>query len=185
LLDRRLLERASIFTEDVQEILSGTSLIPVGEGERTGLFSQFGSKELSGTEFENREVGSIAMKRWLVVGLLFVVAIVLIFAIAFWTDSAHWFLRYTGADAESGTWYGFWSGFGGAIPDFLILGSIITVYRHHNCHVKGCLRLGKPVEGTPYLACPAHHPAHEGDKRSVSEEVIKLAHKAHLEREAS
>ena len=104
---------------------------------------------------------------------------------SFWTDSAHWFLRYTGADAESGTWYGFWSGFGGAIPDFLILGSIITVYRHHNCHVKGCLRLGKPVEGTPYLACPMHHPAHEGNKRSVSEDVIRLAHKAHLEREAA
>ena len=44
---------------------------------------------------------------------------------------------------------------------------------------------GKPVEGTPYVACPAHHPDHEGNKRSVSEEVIKLAHKAHLEREAS
>ena len=86
---------------------------------------------------------------------------------------------------RTGTWYGFWSAFGGAIPDFLILGSIITIYRHHNCHVKGCLRLGKAVEGTPYIACPAHHPAHEGNKRSVSEDIIKLAHKAHLEREAS
>ena len=72
----------------------------------------------------------------------------------------------------------------GPFPLF-ILGSIITVYRHHNCHVKGCLRLGKPVEGTPYLACPAHHPDHEGNKRSVSKEIIELAHKAHLEREAS
>jgi hypothetical protein len=124
------------------------------------------------------------MKRGLTVGLIAVVAF-LILVIVFWTDSAHWFLRYTGADAEAGTWYGFWSGFGGAIPDFLILGSIITIYRHHNCHVKGCLRLGKPVEGTPYLACPAHHPAHEGNKRSVTEDIIKLAHKAHLEREAS
>jgi hypothetical protein len=125
------------------------------------------------------------VQRKLIVGLLSVTTIFLVFVIIFWADSAHWFLRYTGADAESGTWYGFWSGFGGAIPDFLILGSIITVYRHHNCHVKGCLRLGKPVEGTPYLACPAHHPAHEGVKRSVSEEVIRLAQKAHLDREAS
>jgi hypothetical protein len=105
--------------------------------------------------------------------------------VVFWTDSAHWFLRYTGADAEPGTWYGFWSGFGGSIPDFLILGSIVTIYRHHNCHVKGCLRLGKPVDGTPYLACPLHHPAHEGNKRSVTEDIIKLAHKAHLEKTAS
>ncbi|MGA2520360.1 MAG: hypothetical protein ABSG81_06015 [Acidimicrobiales bacterium] len=125
------------------------------------------------------------MKRTaLVVGLTVLVAFVIVVAI-FWTDSAHWFLRYTGADAESGTWYGFWSGFGGAIPDFLILGSIITVYRHHNCHVKGCLRLGKQVDGTPYLACPRHHPAHDGDKRSVTEEIIARAHKAHLERSAS
>src|SRR5580658_7401722 len=81
------------------------------------------------------------MKRGLIVGLIAAV-IFLILVIIFWTDSAHWFLRYTGADAESGTWYGFWSGFGGSIPDFLILGSIITIYRHHNCHVKGCLDLG-------------------------------------------
>ena len=127
------------------------------------------------------------MNRGLKSGLLIVVAVAVVaFVVAvivYWTDSAHWFLRYTGADAESGTWYGFWSGFGGAIPDFLILGSIITVYRHHNCHVKGCLRLGKPVEGTPYLACPLHHPDHQGSRRSVSSEVISLARKAHLERE--
>jgi hypothetical protein len=127
----------------------------------------------------------IVLKRLLGVGSLLVVVVFLIFMILFWKDSAPWFLRYTGADAESATWYGFWSGFGGAIPDFLILGSIVTVYRHHNCHVKGCLRLGKPVEGTPYLACPIHHPAHQGNKRSVSEQVIQLAHKAHLEREAA
>jgi hypothetical protein len=108
-------------------------------------------------------------------------AIVLVaLAIAYWSDTASWFLRYTGADAEPGTWYGFWSGFGGSIPDFLILGSIITVYRHHNCHVKGCPRLGKPVDGTPYLACPVHHPAHSGTKRSVSLDVINLAHEAHI-----
>ena len=105
--------------------------------------------------------------------------------VAYWTDSAQWFLKYAGADDASGTWYGFWSGFGGSIPDFLILGSIITVYRHHNCHVKGCLRLGKAVEGTPYLACPRHHPAHEGSRRSVSEQVIQHAHRTHLEREAA
>jgi hypothetical protein len=124
------------------------------------------------------------MRRTVKLGLLVIVLALAVLIGTYWTDSSQWFLKYTGADLESGTWYGFWSGFGGSIPDFLILGSIITVYRHHNCHVKGCLRLGKPVDGTPYLACPLHHPAHEGSKRSVSEEVIKLAHKAHLEREA-
>jgi hypothetical protein len=61
------------------------------------------------------------MKRGLIAALLLFVVGCLIVVIVFWSDSAHWFLRYTGADAEAGTWYGFWSGFGGAIPDFLIL----------------------------------------------------------------
>lgn len=121
------------------------------------------------------------MRRSAVAAGIVVSAALIVLIATYWADSAHWFLRYTGATDEGGTWYGFWSGFGGSIPDFLILGSIITVYRHHNCHVKGCLRLGKPVEGTPYLACPVHHPAHHGDKRSVTEEVIRLAHKAHLD----
>lgn len=103
----------------------------------------------------------------------------------YWGSIASVFLHLTGTNDEPGSWYGFWSGFGGSIPDFLILGSIITVYRHHNCHVKGCPRLGKPVDGTPYLACPVHHPAHEGSKRSVSLEVIKLAHEAHLDHRPS
>ena len=125
------------------------------------------------------------MRRGIFIGIVLIVAVLLALVIVYWTTTAHWFLRYTGADAESGTWYGFWSGFGGSIPDFLILGSIVTVYRHHNCHVKGCLRLGRQVEGTPYLACPIHHPDHEGARRSVSQEVIQLARKAHLERKAS
>ncbi len=124
--------------------------------------------------------------RRVVLGIGLVVLVGFVVAVGlYWSDSAHWFLRYTGADAESGSWYGFWSGFGGSIPDFLILGSIITVYRHHNCHVKGCPRLGKPVDGTPYLACPKHHPAHEGDKRGVTEDIIARAHKAHLERSSA
>ena len=94
------------------------------------------------------------MKRGLTVGLPLVLVGFLTLVVVFWTDSAHWFLRYTGADAESGTWYGFWSGFGGAIPDFLILGSIITVYRHHNCHVKGCLRLGQAGRRHPVSCLP-------------------------------
>jgi hypothetical protein len=124
------------------------------------------------------------MKRVGVLAATVVALVLVLLIIGYSTDSAHWFQTFTGANNASGTWYGFWSGFGGSIPDFLILGSIITVYRHHNCHVKGCPRLGKPVDGTPYLACPVHHPAHQGEKRSVSAEVINLAHKAHVEVES-
>lgn len=125
------------------------------------------------------------MNRAARLSLTLIVVAVVIFVAADWHGFTVWFSHTSGLNDEAGDWYGFWSGFGGAIPDFLILGSIITVYRHHNCHVKGCLRLGKPVEGTPYLACPIHHPAHAGSRRSVSEEVIKLAHRAHLDRTAA
>lgn len=67
------------------------------------------------------------------------------------------FWNWTGSTNEPGPQYGFWSGFGGSIPDFLIVGSLITFFMHRNCHVKGCLRLGHtdPKHGFP--ACKKHH----------------------------
>lgn len=67
------------------------------------------------------------------------------------------FLNWTGASNTSGTTYGFWSGFGSDLAEFAILGSLIGVYRHHNCTVKRCPRIGKhPVDGTPYKTCHRH-----------------------------
>lgn len=111
---------------------------------------------------------------WVLGALAGVVFVVL--ALVFWHDTSAWFLRYTGSNDEGGPIYGFVSGTGGAIPDLLILGSIVTFYRHANCHVKGCPRIGKPVDGTPYRACHVHHPDHEGDSRNVSLETITHAH---------
>jgi hypothetical protein len=107
-------------------------------------------------------------------------AVVLVLILIFWHALLRLFFHVTGSeDGGSGsTWYGFWSGFGGAIPDFLILGGLITLFRHHNCHVKGCPRIGKVVDGTPYKACHVHHPAHEGTSRNVSVETIHEAHAA-------
>ena len=75
----------------------------------------------------------------------------------------HWLVTVTGAKDEPGTWYGFWSGFGGSVPDFLILGSVGGYLLHRNCHVSRCWRLGRHhVEGTPYVTCRKHHPAITG-----------------------
>jgi hypothetical protein len=69
-----------------------------------------------------------------------------------------WLVWLLGIDNEAGRPYAFWSGFGGSIPDFLILGGLITMYRKHNCHDKGCWRIGKhTVDGTPW--CSRHHQA--------------------------
>lgn len=73
----------------------------------------------------------------------------------------HWL----GMDNASGRVYLFWSGFFG---DVTIFASAIAIARHRNCHIKGCWRLGKQVDGTAFLACHVHHPDHPGTKRNIT-----------------
>jgi hypothetical protein len=111
-------------------------------------------------------------------GVALVVIAVLAIIFATWHDFYfHWFEVHTGTVNESGPYYGFWSGFGSDIGEATILVGLVTVYRHHNCHVKGCAHLGRKVDGTPYVACPKHHPDHQGGKRKISFEDLKAAHK--------
>ena len=65
-----------------------------------------------------------------------------------------------GLDNVSGPWYAFWSGFGGDLTIFAGLFAIAGSFlRKHNCHVKGCWRIGRhPVDGTQYVVCRRHHP---------------------------
>lgn len=61
-----------------------------------------------------------------------------------------------GLDDVSGRWYAWWSGFAG---DISILATPVVLLRKHNCHVRGCARVGRhPVEGTSYTVCRRHHP---------------------------
>ena len=76
----------------------------------------------------------------------------------------HWLQHWAGLDNGSGPIYLFWSGFFG---DLTIFAGVIAVYRHKNCHTRGCLRIGKPLEGTPYLLCHKHHPEHPGIRRNI------------------
>jgi hypothetical protein len=120
-----------------------------------------------------------ALPRSLKVGAAVVIVVALAIIFAIWHDFYyHWFEVHTGTVNESGPYYGFWSGFGSDIGEATIVVGIAAAWRHHNCHVKGCPRIGRPVPGTPYVACPRHHPAHEGAKRSVSIETIIKAHEA-------
>jgi hypothetical protein len=83
----------------------------------------------------------------------------------------NWLYHFWGVGG-SGPYYGFWSGTGSDIGEVAIVGGIAQLVRHHNCHAKGCWRLGRPLEGTPYLACHHHHPFHKGNKRNVAVEVL-------------
>lgn len=71
----------------------------------------------------------------------------------------HILLHWTGIDTQQSDFYDFWSGIGpvvfGQLPIFV---SLLVFFRHRNCHVKGCPRLGHPdpVVGG-HLACKRHH----------------------------
>lgn len=59
--------------------------------------------------------------------------------------------------ASSGTpWtYQLWSGFMPALTVLTLFGSVLSLWRLHNCHHEGCWRLGKhKIDGTPW--CSRH-----------------------------
>lgn len=123
------------------------------------------------------------MKR---VVLLAVVVVLLAVTIAFAKSIWWWVELHTGTTPKANpAYYGFWSGFGSDLGEASIVVAIVSGYRHHNCHVHRCPRLGRAVEGTPYVACPRHHPAHHGDKRGVSIHVIHRAHELAHAKEAA
>ena len=63
----------------------------------------------------------------------------------------------------------------GPLADITLLGGAYAILRRHNCHVKGCPRIGRhPVEGTSYVVCRRHHP----DESPTAEDVL-AAHAAH------
>ncbi len=70
-----------------------------------------------------------------------------------------WLLHLAGIDNPAGPWYAFWSGLGGDITEFAIVGGLASVYWRHTCHVDRCWRIGRhPVEGTGFTVCRRHHP---------------------------
>lgn len=67
-----------------------------------------------------------------------------------------WLAHVLGLDNASGGWYLLWSGIFG---DVSLIGGAFVLVRKHNCHVRGCPRIGRhPIEGTTYVVCRKHHP---------------------------
>lgn len=70
-----------------------------------------------------------------------------------------WLLHVLGLDDLSGRWYGWWSGIGSDLGEAAIVTSLAALVRRHNCHVRGCWRVGRhQVEGTSWVVCSTHHP---------------------------
>lgn len=51
----------------------------------------------------------------------------------------------------------FYGGIGSDLGEVTLVGAVVLAYRHHNCYVPRCLRLGHidPEHGHP--ACKRHH----------------------------
>lgn len=63
-------------------------------------------------------------------------------------------LHILGVDDPSGRWYLWWSGSGADLSYLAVFGTLI---RRHNCHVRGCWRLGKhPLPDSSWLVCRRH-----------------------------
>ena len=82
----------------------------------------------------------------------------------------------------TGRGYQFWSGIAGS---FVVGGSLwagtFAFWRHHNCHVKGCWRMGRhAVADTPFRVCRIHHP--DVPDGGATAEHIEAAHAAAKEK---
>lgn len=87
-------------------------------------------------------------------------------------------------ESSSTPWtYQLYSGFLPALTVVSLVTLLAGAWRHLNCHVDGCPRIGRyPVAGGRFKVCRAHHPDEEVRSRSVSHLHILTAHRAHLDR---
>jgi hypothetical protein len=116
----------------------------------------------------------VARARWMTPAVVAVVAVVLVL---WWPALQHWLAVHTGTVNESGPYYGFWSGFGSDLSEFALVGALAGLLRKHNCHVRGCPRIGRHhVEGTQYVVCGHHSPTGAPTHQDVID-----AHQEHLE----
>lgn len=106
-------------------------------------------------------------------GLLAVVIAVPL-VIWYWPHVRDEFFVLMGNRAEAGGYYGWWSGIGGATQNFTLAGGALLVYRHRNCHVHRCWRIGRHQAG-PYTVCRRHMPGGAPSAEDVASAHEKAA----------
>ena len=103
-----------------------------------------------------------------------------------WHWLQHWLAVHTGTVNEPGPYYGFWSGFGSDLTEFAaafaFAAGLIMSYRHKNCHVHRCFRIGRhPAAGGQYMTCRRHSPDPQV-RAGLRVHHIHRAHAEHLAR---
>lgn len=107
-----------------------------------------------------------------------VLAILALTAWAWWPEIRNEFFVLLGSRNESGGWYGFHSGFGGAAYVTIVPATALFYY-HHTCHESPwCLRWGKyPAAGGLFKLCHVHHPDLQGAR--PHHDLIRRLHREH------
>lgn len=107
-------------------------------------------------------------------------------AAAGWAVAAyeHGFAHFMGIDTQQSQNYDFVSGVGPMLITAIGLSTLIAgAFRHFNCHVNGCPRIGRyPVAGGHFKVCRVHHPDEAVRDGNVSRHHILQAHLRHLGR---
>lgn len=88
----------------------------------------------------------------------------------------NWLSHFFGIDNEAGSHYAFWSGAGSDIGELAMVGAFYALIRHHNCHTKGCWRIGRlkfAADGTEYLLCHRHHPTGQPTHAEIKERAAR------------
>jgi len=63
----------------------------------------------------------------------------------------------------------------GPLADVTLIGGAYVIVRRHNCHAKGCWRIGRhKVPGTDYVVCRHHHP----DETPTAQQILDAHHAA-------
>jgi hypothetical protein len=98
----------------------------------------------------------------------------------YWPHVRNEFFVLIGSRNETGGWYGFHSGLGGAAY-ISVLPAMALIYWHHTCHASPwCLRWGKyPAAGGLFRLCRDHHPDLMGTRPR-----LELIHRLHREHQA-
>ena len=74
----------------------------------------------------------------------------------------------------------------GPLADITLLGGAYALLRHHNCHAKGCWRIGRhAVEGTGYVVCRKHHPRSTPTAEQILDEHAAYRQQEHEARSAA
>ena len=126
--------------------------------------------------------------RWRLAGLIAVTVLAVLVAIGWLLNVSvvgRWMAVHTGIDDLSGSWYGFWSGFGSDLAEIGLIGAVATgvyqIVRKYNCHEPGCWRVGThPAADGQFLLCYRHHPDFRGQK--PTHDMIERLHREHMAR---